>query len=61
MSEQRFHHTDNDGDSLEVTAGMYGSIIWAKHGNEEVGVAVRYADLPGLISALQGILSEADR
>lgn len=63
MSNIRFAHTDNDGDKLEVTAGMLGSIIWVCPEDEEAvtGVAVRYEHLPALIVALQGILDEATR
>ena len=62
MSDVRFTHTDNDGDKLEVTAGMLGSIIWVWPENEEAvaGVAVRYEQLPALIAVLQGILAESD-
>lgn len=62
MTDTRFTHTDNDGDTLTVDAGALGAVVAVK--SEAVGfegaVAVRFEYLPGIIAALQGILDESD-
>ncbi len=63
MSDLRFTHTDNDGDRLEVRAGMLGAVIASRsdYAEEQVEVAVRYEYLPALIAVLQDIiLAESD-
>jgi len=62
MSDVRYSHTDNDGDSIQVGAGMLGALIGVEcpAAGMEALVAVRYQYLPDLIAALQGILDESD-
>lgn len=62
MSDLRFAHTDNDGDRIEVRAGMLGATVSSRShfAEEQVEVAVRYEYLPGLIAVLQDILAESD-
>lgn len=61
MSDIRFAHADMEGDSIMVLAGAYGAIVGTRSSSseDEVQVAVRYEFLPGLIEALEGVLSEA--
>lgn len=59
MSDYR--HVDLDGDSLTVSEGELGAVLWVRaHDGENAAVAVRYRDLPGLIAALTDIAARED-
>lgn len=59
-TDVRWTHTDNDGDRLEVRAGILGSVfsILTPDVGYRAGVAVRREHLPALIAALQDIHAE---
>ena len=56
---QKYRHTDNDGDILEVVTGLQGAVVQTMSEDKDlVQVAVHTADLPALIAVLQAIHDE---